>query len=174
MRSVRTLAQRYWEKVDVRGPDECWPWTAATNAAGYGILGVWDGSRGRSVLAHRIGWGLVRGEAPGELCVLHSCDTPACQNPRHHFLGTRLDNNADRHAKARDARGSAAAPARLSEAAAREIHRRYSDGEQLIPLADEFGVHHSTISAIARGRSWRHLGLPVVPPRPPGGERLAR
>jgi len=25
-----TLETRYWAKVEVLGPDECWPWTAAT------------------------------------------------------------------------------------------------------------------------------------------------
>ncbi len=33
--SESTLA-RFWAKVDVRGPDECWPWRGATDPKGYG------------------------------------------------------------------------------------------------------------------------------------------
>ena len=35
---VRTLAERFWEKVDKRGPDECWLWTAAKKDGGYGVM----------------------------------------------------------------------------------------------------------------------------------------
>jgi len=34
----RTTEQRFWSKVDKRGPDECWPWTAASIPGGWGYF----------------------------------------------------------------------------------------------------------------------------------------
>jgi hypothetical protein len=36
---------------------------------------------------------------------LHHCDNPPCARPSHLFEGTQAENDADRHAKGRDARG---------------------------------------------------------------------
>lgn len=81
----------------------CLLWIGSSNAKGYGELNV-----GKSaVLAHRLAWELTHGPVPDGLCVCHRCDTPACVNADSHlFLGTRAENNADMHRKARHARGS--------------------------------------------------------------------
>ena len=81
----------------------CWLWLGATDKGGYGR--VWGSDR-RSVLAHRRSWELRRGAiARGVLC-LHRCDTPACVNPEHLFLGSYRDNTRDMVAKGRqDFRG---------------------------------------------------------------------
>lgn len=49
----------------------------------------------------RIIWKLVNGTIPNEMCVCHHCDNPKCLNIDHLFLGTKGENNADRHAKNR-------------------------------------------------------------------------
>jgi hypothetical protein len=61
---------------------------------GYGRFGV--AGRG-TILAHRYAWELAHGEIPEDVMVCHTCDNPPCCNERHHFLGTVVDNNADRH-----------------------------------------------------------------------------
>jgi hypothetical protein len=33
-----TPEERFWSHVDVRGPDDCWPWTGCINSRGYGIV----------------------------------------------------------------------------------------------------------------------------------------
>lgn len=36
---ARSIAEQFWEKVDRRGDDECWPWTGSRTAAAYGLFG---------------------------------------------------------------------------------------------------------------------------------------
>lgn len=80
--------------------DGCWLWTGAKNRMGYGVFQI--GRRGEgTVLASRYAWEFFCGDIPDGLCVLHRCDTPACVNHRHLFLGTRADNNRDMVAKGR-------------------------------------------------------------------------
>lgn len=95
---MKPLAERFWEKVDVRGPDECWPWKAGKIKKGYGLISI----HGRSQLAHRVAYELVKGPIPADLDVLHDCDFPPCCNPRHLWPGTHTDNMQDCIAKGRN------------------------------------------------------------------------
>jgi hypothetical protein len=147
--------QRYWAKVDRRGGDECWEWTAYCNRSGYGCFGI-DGS---SVLAHRYGFELANGEIDEDLCVLHRCDNPKCQNPAHLFLGTRVDNAADRDAKGRQARGERQGSAVLTEDLVREANRLYRGGMSIPKIAERLGVKKGTLGSVRKGLSWSHLGL---------------
>jgi hypothetical protein len=162
---------RFWSKVNVRGPGGCWLWTASVNKKGYGRYGVPDG---RICTAHRLAYLLDAGVWPGRLCVLHHCDTPACCNARHLFLGTQTENMADMFAKGRTARGETSGARRhpervprgegnglskLKEEDVREIRSRYAAGGALqADLAAEFGVRDSMISRIVNHRNWKHVG----------------
>lgn len=71
--------ERFWEKVDRRGPDECWPWTGGVNSRGYGRL-RWDKE---PELANRVAWIIAHGPiAPGAY-VLMNCGNPLCCNVAH-------------------------------------------------------------------------------------------
>jgi hypothetical protein len=112
---------------------------------------------GHGIAAHRMSWELHRGAIPAGLCVLHHCDVRACVNPAHLFLGTHLDNSDDKVAKGRQARGDTSGKRKLTERKVSRIKARLLSGEGPAVLAREAGVTSSTISAIATGRTWRHV-----------------
>ena len=78
---------RFWSKVALAGPDECWLWTAALTR-GYGRFG-W---RGRNALAHRVIYEFCIGAIPEELTIDHLCRNRKCVNPTHMEPVTNLEN----------------------------------------------------------------------------------
>jgi len=100
---------RFWKYVERSGPipshmphlGQCWIWTGLKFSTGYGRFAIAN-EYGKTVrrLAHRVAFELSKHE-PGNLCVLHSCDTPLCCNPDHLFLGTVADNARDCNMKGR-------------------------------------------------------------------------
>jgi hypothetical protein len=74
----KTPAQFLWSRIDVRGRDDCWPWTGATRDSGYG--GVTVG--GVHTTAHRAVYELLIGP-PEDQQIDHTCNNPVCCNPRH-------------------------------------------------------------------------------------------
>lgn len=92
------LEQRFWEKVDRRGPGECWPWTGSSHARGYGQIWI----NGRLEKATRVSWSLQNGKPfPSHLHACHACDNPNCVNPSHIWPGTASDNMKDAAKKGR-------------------------------------------------------------------------
>ena len=89
--------KRFWDKVAIAGPDDCWDWQAFINKFGYGQFRI-----GKQVIgAHRVSYLLEYGEFDKTLDVCHSCDNPRCVNPKHLWLGTASDNVWDMAKKGR-------------------------------------------------------------------------
>lgn len=151
------IDRRFWEKTIPEPTTGCLLWEGASNPKGYGKFLF----KGNARLAHRVAWELTFGPIPEGLQVCHSCDTPACVNPEHLFLGTPADNVADKMRKGRhrngDFRGERSHFAKLTPDAVLEIRERLSRGETQPRVAGHFGVSQSTISLIARGKTWSHL-----------------
>ncbi len=144
--------ERFWSKVSKTAG--CWLWTAS-KTEGYGRFRV-GSQRG---LAHRVSWEIHNGLIPEGMLVLHKCDTPACVNPAHLFLGTNADNMADKVAKGRHTyvthRGEEHGQAKLTASQAIDIYSRR--GQLLRELATEFGVTPTLISRIRSGKCWTHI-----------------
>ena len=92
------LEHRFWDKVDKREDDDCWPWKGACTGGGYGQIWV----NGRSRRAHLVAWELFNGSAfPIGVDGCHSCDNPPCCNPAHIWPGTKSQNMLDAQSKGR-------------------------------------------------------------------------
>lgn len=151
----KTIADRFWPKVDQTG--KCWVWTGHRNWGGYGRVSIGTGAN-RSLYryAHRVSYELAYGPVPEGQSVLHRCDNPPCVRPEHLFLGTQRDNNDDRDTKNRVQHGSSHVNAKLTEADARRARTLYATGAiSQRALADVFGVSHRTISDLLRGLTWK-------------------
>jgi hypothetical protein len=153
----RSLADRFWEKVDrSAGPEGCWVWTAATNPRGYGVIGVSVPKRA-SMLASRVSWELNVGPIPEGMHVLHNCpgaDNPACVNPAHLWLGTQADNSRDASNKGQIRCGDARSDTCLTGEQVREIRAR---GINAAEAAREYSVSQTTAYRVIHRRTWKHL-----------------
>lgn len=103
---AKTLQESFDEKHIPEPNTGCWLWIGRSDGAqNYGIIDVPRNKHKeftrRSQRAHRISWYLHRGTIPANMWVLHKCDTPACVNPAHLFLGDRQANIDDMMAKGR-------------------------------------------------------------------------
>ncbi len=155
-----TEDERFWSRVDIREPHECWEWKAYRDPLGYGRFRM-DGTR-QPTTAHRASWEISFGPiGDTRLFVCHHCDNPPCVNPDHLFLGTQKDNLIDMDSKGRrgnyDHSGEGNPAAKLTREDVIEIRRLLALGEMQKDVADKFRVSRSLISGISRNIVWRKV-----------------
>ena len=161
---------RFWSKVKVTGPNDCWEWQASLEENGYGKFGVpggWD-------RAHRVAWRLCRGPIPRKKCVLHTCDNRICVNPGHLYLGTKKNNAEDREARGRgnhatglrhgrhthpgQTAGSRNGRAKLTEKDVAELLRRhFKQGRKKADLARDYDLSKTAVGQIVSGKLWPNV-----------------
>lgn len=154
-RGIEEDLRIFWGNVDKsKGPERCWLWTGEKYPTGYGYT-QYDGKRWKT---SRLAFTLQRRPIPDGKYVLHTCDTPACVQKLHLFLGTQADNVRDMDLKGRRGTikgqfaGEKHALAKLTNAQVDEIRQAHQAGGILQKqLAEEYGVVPSTISHIIRG-----------------------
>lgn len=154
----RSIADRFWEKVDRSNPDGCWEWQASTNVDhGYGQF-TWDGTVMRS---HRVAYTISVGPIPKGKHVMHSCDNRKCCNPAHLSVGTHQDNMRDRTQKGRHGGkpmpGELNGSAKLTAEQVIEIRRLMDTGVPGTRIARDFGIDQTSASNIFRRKSWKHM-----------------
>jgi len=113
---------------------------------------------GKQTKVSRFIFAQLFGEIPPKMEVCHKCDTPACINPEHLFLGTHLDNMLDRSSKGRNNTpshfGTKNPRVKLSEKQVLDI---LNDKRKHSHIALEYGINVTTIYDIKNGRSWKEL-----------------
>ena len=152
----KTAEQRFWAKVDRRGEDECWEWTASTTKNGYGNFVV----RKKMVYAHRFSYSLVVGPIQDGCVIRHSCDNKKCVNPKHLLPGTQQDNMDDKinRGRGRWIRGESHGNAKLTETDVLEIRAMYAKGGVTHKeLSGKYGVCTATITQAIRRINWKHI-----------------
>ena len=148
-----TLSVRFWSKVLINRPDECWPWSAGVRRKNEGYGAFW--LNGRHHPASRVAYALAFGEVPKSLHVCHTCDNPMCCNPAHLFAATHKENNNDKIRKSRDAAAERHGLTKLTSAQVQAIReeaagrRRY--GRKAI--ADKYGISAGYVGEIVRGET---------------------
>lgn len=153
---MKTFEQRFWAKVDKtpgHGPDgDCWVWTAYTSRLGYGRIRF----QKTIITAHRISYWIQNPtwKLSSSLSVCHACDTPACVNPKHLWLGTQADNMKDCKGKGRKERGERHASARLTE---NQIIAIRQDSRIQKQIASDYGMGRTIISNIKSKNKWAHV-----------------
>jgi HNH endonuclease len=136
---VRTppLETRFWNKVDRRGPADCWEWGGGKLREGYGRFAYGGNRNGR---AHVFSFELHHGPVPDGLNVLHACDNPPCVNPAHLSAGTQTENMGQMADRLRW-------PRKLTDAQMMAI--RDSPEIQKV-LARRYGISQAYVSLIKR------------------------
>lgn len=166
---TQTIEERFWSKVDVRGPHECWPWLGGTDKYGYGRINS-GGKNGTPLVASHVALELDRGYplAPGELAC-HTCDNPPCCNPVHLFAGTHKDNADDMIRKGRGitgdrhphrTRGTAARGeqnGRVKLTTEQVLSIRANPDKPTKEIAIEYSITRWQARNILARRSWKHV-----------------
>lgn len=150
------IAARFWAKVDKSG--DCWTWTGSRQKRGYGLFRI----KGRLHKAHRAALMVSGIEVPAHLCVLHSCDNPPCCNPAHLRLGTKGENNTERHAKGRTVlpvtlKGEASWASKLTDQRVREMRQWRAEGLTYAKISERAQVSARHAYDVVNGRYWNHV-----------------
>jgi len=161
---IAVLEERFWKKVDVRGPDDCWLWTASVEGVPghkYGKIKI-PNSR-KTVRSNRVAFFLANEADPGEGFVRHHCDNPLCCNPAHLQVGTHLDNMCDMRMRGRASRpfgsqvGTQNKNCKLTESDVLSIRERADEGEPVSRIAKDYGMHPDTMRKIRDRVLWSHI-----------------
>jgi hypothetical protein len=155
---VSDIVERLAQKIERRGPDECWPWTGATFlSTGYGRVNLPRSAGKQSgTTAHRALWATLYGEPHQDLEICHTCDNRLCCNPAHLFAGTPKINAMDKVRKGRAARifGTRNGASKLTPDQVSEI--RASNSPHRV-IARKFGVSEGAIRFARSGETWGHV-----------------
>ena len=163
--------KRFWSKVAVAGPNDCWEWKGwKSSPGGYGKFDL----RGKKLRAHRVAFAITNGSFFPSLKLCHSCDNPPCCNPAHLFLGTTGDNQADAENKGRWIKkpskpkpppkpkyhfpiGEKHHNAKLVPSDILEICELAKMGLCQRAIAKRFHVSQRNVCSILQGKSWSHV-----------------
>lgn len=127
---------------DLGNESACWLWPAVCDEQGYGKFAGYRASRVAYYLWHN--------EQPAKGLVCHTCDTPACCNPHHLYLGTHKTNAEDRKRIEREP-----CKPRLTRDQVKVIRE---SKDPIYKLARDIGASWSQVYNVKSGNSYKHIG----------------
>ena len=89
---MKTLEERFWEKVAEPDENGCRIWQGALSGGRYGTFWIGD----RSYRAHRIAYEWEVGPIPPGMHIDHICHVTACVAPEHLRAVTHKQNHENR------------------------------------------------------------------------------
>lgn len=157
---TRTLSQRLAGKFQQKGPNECWPWTAAADKYGRGRISF----NGKSLLAtHAVLEvdGRPRPPAPENNALHLPTCIGSCSNPGHLRWGTHKENMQDKIAAGTSHRnGIIFNKSSITEQDVRDIRNSTLTLED---LAELYEVSARSIWDIKKRKSWKWVSDDPTP-----------
>ena len=154
-------ATRFWEKVDRRGEDQCWPWLAGTHK-GYGTFRETGSPRGYKAQAQRVAYRLAGGTIPSGYDIDHLCHNRRCCNPKHLEAVSHSDNMRRMWAAGRGRTGAGSGAlhprARFTR---KQVEAIKTDPRSSYAVAKELCTWPSQIARIRNGTIYREDRLKV-------------
>lgn len=143
---------RFWNKVKIKGPRECWPWTASF-ANGYGQMGIWHKKKRHHIRSHKLAWIIQNScDVPPLGLVLHSLKcSKSCCNPHHLRIGDKHENAVDMVKQGRSPRS------KFTERQVKSVRREFSNGKTLSELSRTHKCTLQNIRAIVLRKTWTHV-----------------
>jgi hypothetical protein len=149
-----------------RGSERLWDeWVekALVNAhSGHKLVGL---NRGRKKITRTVHSlvleAFVGPRPPGAVCRHFPDRDPANNRLENLQWGTSEENTDDRDCHGTTAVGKRNGKAQLDAEAVTEIRRLAANGLSSRKIAERFGMSHTAIIQIRRGRTWRHVPQPT-------------
>ena len=120
--------------------DDCWLWKGSFNTNGYG----WHWIEGKLIYAHIYALARITPKPFANAQVMHSCDNPACVNPKHLSWGTMSENIKDMYAKGRQHKQTK----KLLKLTKEDVIAIYNSKATMRKLAEQYNVSRQTICNI--------------------------
>lgn len=125
---------------------------------GYLRVGLWKDGKLHWRSVHRLVLEAFAGRCPDGMECLHAPDPCKANNALSNLRwGTPLENSGDQLIAGTRQQGSGKPDAKLTESDIHTIRKLVSDGLSRRRVAKQYGVSHTVINDIIRGRLWRHV-----------------
>lgn len=129
---------KHADKIEHIAGVDCWIWTGASGAGGYGRVNI----GGREIDgAHRAAYRAAKGTIPPGAVIRHVCGVRYCVRPDHLKSGTQAEN-------ARDTAEMFQTPSSLNITQVRGIRADYDAGLPLKAIAKKYGIAFGSVYPI--------------------------